>query len=114
MTDEKLCSEHSGICRNIKAIEKEIDLRFTSLEKVTQNTKHDLEKRLETMNEFRAQLDKQAKTFAPKVEIDLRLANHEIRMDKLSSDFASIKNWLIGLLVAVVINLVGVLIVLIK
>ena len=114
MASEKFCPEHSGVCRKVEAIVRELDLRFSNLEKTTTSTKKDLETRLETMNEFRAQLDKQAKTFAPKSEIELRLNNHEARMDKLAVELVSIKNWIIGILVAVVINLIGVVIVLIR
>jgi hypothetical protein len=67
----------------VEAIQKEIELRFSSLEKAIASTKRDLDIRLEAMNEFRAQLDRQAHTFVPRTEIDLANNALEKKVDLL-------------------------------
>jgi len=59
MTD--ICPEHSGLCVKIKSVEKSIDV-----------AKVELDRRLEAMNEFRAQLDKQSREFVTRTEVELR------------------------------------------
>jgi len=107
--DRRICPEHSGFLKQLNSLEKEIELRFSALEKMTSSTKADLEKRLETMNEFRAQLDNQAKTFISKSEVELKFTARDKKIERLVDQTNTIKNWLIGLLVTVIINLIGVI-----
>ena len=83
MTSEKFCQEHSGVCGKINAIKREIELRFQSLEKAIASTKNDLDIRLASMNEFRAQLDRQSRTFVPRKEIELTINKLEEKIDLL-------------------------------
>ena len=85
MSNERYCSAHSGVCRKIDAIKEQVELRFTALEKAISATKYDLDIRLEAMNEFRAQLDRQANTFVPRQEIDVTLKRVEDKVDNLKN-----------------------------
>jgi hypothetical protein len=113
LTSEKFCLEHSGICRKLDSLKEEIELRFAALEKAMAATKADLNIRLEGMNEFRAQLDKQAQTFVPRTEIKLANDRLEDKLDILLTRSAEQKGstkWidhiitvLIGLAVIIIV-----------
>jgi hypothetical protein len=90
MDDKECCSEHSGMCRSIKAEQEKADIRFQMIEGNIKIAKDEMDRRLEGMNEFRAQLDKQAQTFMPRSEIELlintnaeRTRSIEIEMGKI-------------------------------
>ena len=65
------CPRHSGIekeiekaCVKIEERSKLVDTQIRSIEKAIERAKSSMDQRLEGMNEFRRQLDGQAKTFA--------------------------------------------------
>ena len=66
---EKACAFHSGIVTKLEELDKKVDFVFNMSEKSVNNARHDLERRLETMNEFRAQLLSQAATVVTKSEL---------------------------------------------
>ena len=115
MTPErpKICMEHGRVCQMIEAIMKEVELRFAGLEKAINSTKGDLDIRLEAMNEFRAQLDRQSATFVPRTEIDLANQRIEDKVDILVSRSAEQKGstkW-VDHIITVLIGLAVILIV---
>ena len=72
------CPHHSGIvaqfnaiCTKLELIEKSIAKQLELHEKQVITTAKDLERRLESMNEIRAQLNRQADTFITKTEVTL-------------------------------------------
>ena len=76
-----VCMHHSGVEKELDALCKRMDLRFGAYEKALVMAKDEMDRRLEGMNEFRAQLNAQTHTFATKAElcyevekIDLRIA----------------------------------------
>ena len=71
MPDGNLCSEHSGLLKDIKAIRREMNINFKLHNRGIESAKLELDRRLEAMNEFRAQLDKQAQEFMTRTEIEL-------------------------------------------
>ena len=78
-----MCRERAKYCDGRledtrKMFIKEID----NLHKSIDTAKAELERRLESMNEFRSQLEKQAKTFLDKGYYDLQ---HGILLDRLNS-----------------------------
>jgi hypothetical protein len=83
LTTGKFCLDHSGVCGKVESIQKEIDLRFVALDRAIASTKEDLNIRLRAMNEFRAQLDRQANTFVPRSEIFLMNKGLEKKVDLL-------------------------------
>jgi len=129
MTDQP-CTHHSGlvaqlnaICKKLELIEKAIQKQFEMTELQVEHTKVDLERRLESMNEIRGQLNRQADTFITKVEVNLlfeKTASHFDAMakanreridmlDKMYTEKSAAKKWsdhivtvLIGLAVLVV------------
>ena len=110
---QKICMEHGRVCQMIEAIMKEIELRFLSLEKAINSTKGDLDIRLEAMNEFRAQLDRQANTFVPRAEIDLARTALEKKVDLLldrSAEGKGSAQW-INHIITVLIGLAVILVV---
>ena len=68
-----LCPHHSGIESELKALCAKMNLRFESNEKQIELAKQEMERRLEGMNEFRAQLSNQAGTFLSRTEAQLQL-----------------------------------------
>jgi cysteine sulfinate desulfinase/cysteine desulfurase-like protein len=52
------------------SLKEYIETKLVALEKATEEAKSSLEKRLEGMNEFRAQLKDQTSTFITRVEFD--------------------------------------------
>jgi hypothetical protein len=107
------CKYHDGIVKDIAAIRREMDLHFSMHDKSIESAKVELDRRLAGMNEFREQLDKQAREFVTRNEIDFRFNSlnedvSEIRKDKDMASGADkwttyIINSLIGLAVIIVV-----------
>ncbi len=74
-----------GICTKLARIEKSIDEKFFVRDRAIDMARSDMERRLEGMNEFRAQLQSQAQTFASVKEI-------ELKFDKMESHFNLLAN----------------------
>jgi chlorite dismutase len=101
----QFCLHHSGTERAIKAIcdklderEKYVNMRFLELEKHDSlqkrehekqiaNAREDMERRLDSMNEFRAQLEKQAGSFLTRVEYETK---HDLIVNRISASMDSI------------------------
>lgn len=62
---------------SLDALEKRIDAGLTSLEKQASTVQNIMEKRLDTMNEFRLSLSDQTNTFVPRAELDKRFSTVE-------------------------------------
>ena len=58
---------------SIAGLEKLMDTKLNGIARTTDAVARDLDRRLEGMNEFRAQLEAQAKTLANKAEVELEL-----------------------------------------
>lgn len=86
----------------VVSLKEYVERRFEENEKARQIAFNALEKRLDGMNEFRHQLDRQAGTFVTKTELDLNLKT--IKDDKR----ANIALWLS--IMATVIGAVSLLI----
>ena len=91
MDEKHFCDEHSGMCRSIKAETEKADIRFLMIETAVKVAKNEMDRRLEAMNEFRAQLDKQAAQFMPRKEIEIltirnsdKIRDLEVSMGKIS------------------------------
>jgi hypothetical protein len=89
MEHKKLCDAHSGILEAIKAETEKADIRFQMIERSIKVAKEEMDRRLEAMNEFRAQLDRQSSTFVPRSEIEIvttknsdKIRDIEIEMGK--------------------------------
>ena len=67
------CPHHSGVEAELKALCTKLDLRFNASDKAIDAAKEDMERRLEGMNEFRAQLSSQANTFISRTELRLEM-----------------------------------------
>ena len=67
------CPHHSGMEAELKGLCAKMDLRFTSNEKEIRLAKEEMDRRLEGMNEFRAQLSNQAGTFLSRTEAQLQI-----------------------------------------
>ena len=67
------CPHHSGMEAELKGLCAKMDLRFTANEKEIRLAKEEMERRLEGMNEFRAQLSNQANTFLNRTEAQLQI-----------------------------------------
>ena len=73
MADCASCPHHSGVIAEQKAICAKLDLRFDASDRAIESAKQDMERRLESMNEFRAQLSSQANTFISRTELRLEM-----------------------------------------
>jgi len=63
-----------------KSWDEWVDLRFEELEKRSEAARREMERRLETMNEFREQLNKQAATFITR---DIYESRHQTLCDHI-------------------------------
>ena len=68
-----VCPHHSGLEASVKSLCAKMNLRFEANEKQIELAKEDMERRLEGMNEFRAQLTAQANTFLSRPEAQLQI-----------------------------------------
>ncbi len=87
----------------IKSIERQIEdlSRFTAQhfelsERANEKAKEVMEIRLEGMNEFRSQIDKERTSYATKemVEREVRLAGARIKRLEMSNSFSSGRMWM--------------------
>ena len=84
MTDG-YCDEHSGMCRKIDSLKELMEIRFSALDSTTALIREDLERRLDTMNHIRRQLEQQASSFMPRKEIELIQGNMLERIEQIRS-----------------------------
>ena len=99
----------------INALRREMQLITDSLEKSINVAKGELDRRLEAMNEFRAQLTSQNNTFMSRAEIELMSARLNDKIDSINKIVISgtgEKKWsdhiitvLIGIAVIIIIKL---------
>lgn len=66
-----LCKEHLAVLRDIEALRREFNIAIQNQQKQIEIAKAELDRRLEGMNEFRAQLDQQTREFMSRGEIGL-------------------------------------------
>ena len=87
MGDENKCLLHSGfearissLCRKIEEKENLTSVKLEAMEKALQVAYREMERRIEGMNEFRAQLSSQGSTFFTKNEHELFKTSIEFRI----------------------------------
>lgn len=92
------CLYHSGLIESIKAVctkmderEKLVNNKFESIEKSVNVARVEMDRRLEGMNEFRMQLDKQVVTFPTRAELSSELTKLQIQIDSNAIDLKTIK-----------------------
>lgn len=103
MTDHGVCPHHSGmeaelkkLCALMEEKQKQSDLRFEANREAIIQARGDMERRLESMNEFRAQLSDQAKTFVARPELKLeieRLIGRLLVLEKAVNYREGSKHW---------------------
>lgn len=109
----KLGEQVSATCRKIEQLEKFIMAQIKDRDKQMELAKEEMDRRLESMNEIRRQLDTQALTFVSKVETDLRFKDIDSKLLTMMSSLSERKGgkkWedhivevIIGLVVVVVV-----------
>jgi len=77
--DFPVCGHHSGLVKELKALRMLMDEREKQGREALKIAREDMERRLESMNEFRAQLEKQTKEF--KGITECRLEMDPVRRD---------------------------------
>jgi len=89
------CLHHSGtvealraICSKIDEREKLTNSKFEMVEKSVNLANIEMNRRLESMNEFRSQLDKQARNFMPRPEYE---AKHLVLENKYGENSKAIE-----------------------
>ena len=75
-----VCLHHSGICQSIKALREATDV-----------ARREMDRRLEGMNEFRAQLERQAGMFVIRGEMEAMVDKLGLRIDVISEVLHTIK-----------------------
>ena len=90
-----VCLYHSGIEKALEAIyskiderEKMVNMRFVESEKAILEARKEMDRRLEGMNEFRSQLERQANTFIARAEWE---SKHEIVNTKIYENYKAIE-----------------------
>lgn len=120
MADSNMCPAHSGmekslekLCLKIEALEKLCAVQFEFINKETKLAKEDMERRLEGMNEFRAQLNRQASEFVTRESMDLKLAKLETKIESttacmnISSGSGKWQSHIVTVLIAMAVMLVA-------
>ena len=84
------CIHHSGMIEQMKSlfcklemVEKAIQKQIENQEKSIGLAKIEMDRRLESMNEFRQQLSQQAQTFISRTEVDLRFREVDVKFSPL-------------------------------
>ena len=103
MPDCPTCPNHSGmeaelrkVCALLDERQKQADLRFTFMNESVRVAKEEMERRLEGMNEFRAQLESQAQTFIARPELRLeieKLIGRILSLEKGTNYREGSKHW---------------------
>ena len=82
-----LCLQHSGLVESIKSLclkiderEKFVNSKFESMERSVNVARVEMDRRLEGMNEFRAQLDKQVVTFPTRTELVSEIGKLQVQI----------------------------------
>jgi hypothetical protein len=70
LIDTKLAAVERLLCFKVEALERSVTARLDALDRATQLATSTMDKRLEGMNEFRAQLKDQAGTFLSRQELE--------------------------------------------
>lgn len=115
-----VCPFHSGLQQDIQSLWKILEekedkatVQFKAINNAISVAKTEMDRRLEGMNEFRSQLEKQATTFASQGEVNLRLYAMDEKVRQLEhsiSQFAGASKWsdhLITAMIAVAVFLIG-------
>jgi len=86
------CAYHTGlesdikhICNKLDEREKQMNIKFDGIARELITAKLEMDRRLEQMNEFRAQLTSQAATFVSRGEMKLILDKVESRLEVLQN-----------------------------
>ena len=97
------CKLHEGIverinsvCHKIDEREKQVNIQLGNIEKSIALARSELDRRLESMNEFREQLNKQSSTFATKSDLsvlDDKLILRLLPLEKAISSGQGEKKW---------------------
>jgi len=71
--------------------EKQIAMRFDSIDKALIISKREMERRLEGMNEFRAQLERQSRQFLSRTDLDYAASKLENRLNSNDNAIKDLK-----------------------
>ena len=91
LVETKLKALEKLLCFKISALEKEMHARLAELDRATSLASDALEERLEGMNEFRAQLDKQAGTFVSDADLKAMRILLEAKIDLVKTDVSFLR-----------------------
>lgn len=89
--NSKLDAQDKLTCNKFESIEKQINSRFEFMEKSVAVARVEMDRRLEGMNEFRAQLSSQTVTFPTRTEMKSEIDKVGIKVDINSAEIVSIK-----------------------
>jgi hypothetical protein len=101
------------------SLKEHLESRIHALEKATQVAKDEMDRRLEGMNRFRDQLDKQTRTFVDKDYFEHHCETNNDRIAKLESfkdqmtgkaDQKSVTNAIIIAVISIAISIVSIII----
>jgi hypothetical protein len=102
------------------SLKEHIESRLSALEKAISEAKHDLEKRLEGMNEFRAQLKDQAYSFITRNEYALCIERINSEINSLKEFKAALdgkasqRSTIISIVISVISLIIGIIAIIIK
>jgi lipid II:glycine glycyltransferase (peptidoglycan interpeptide bridge formation enzyme) len=85
MTEFHHCPNHSGIEARIDSLCTKLTLITEGQEKALIMATRDMDRRLEDMNQFRAQLTHQANTFATRIELKAEAEKLDLKLAPLLS-----------------------------
>ena len=105
--------------KDVVSLKEHLEVRITALEKATQVAKTEMDRRLEGMNEFRSQLDKQTRTFVDKEyfnhcneSLDRRIKDLEVHKGKMEgkADQSSLQTTTVLAIAALALSTFGLIV----
>lgn len=89
--NSKIDAQDKLTCNKFESIEKQVNSRFEFIEKSIAVARVEMDRRLEGMNEFRAQLSSQTVTFPTRTEMKSEIDKVGIKVDINSAEIVNIK-----------------------
>ena len=108
----EVCKFHEGFREKIEAHNRELEIRYDSLNRAIEVAKSEMDRRLEAMNEFRAQLTRQASEFISRKEVEALAKELDLKIAPLKekSNVTEGSDKWIAIIIQVIISIIVVVV----
>jgi len=83
--DQRVTDLHAHVLQQIADVRNDAQIMFRTVERATVKQDAAIERRFESVNEFRSTLEDQTKTFMPRAEIEARIQQNYERYNDLAN-----------------------------